>query len=119
MTPRILLALAACACACAGVAGCSSDATGGSVDGPELFAKLCSGCHGPTGKPPPAMELRLGVRDLTAPEMRAKITPELVEQQIRRGSQNGLMPAFQDLLKPAQLKALSEYVASPQFLAPH
>lgn len=116
MTPRILLALLACAGA--GAAGCSSDATGGSVDGAELFAKLCSGCHGPTGKPPPQMELRLGVRDLTAPEMRAKITPELVEQQVRRGSQNGLMPAFQDLLKPAQLKALSEYVASPAFVGP-
>jgi mono/diheme cytochrome c family protein len=114
VTPRILLALAACVCA--GAAGCSSDATGGSVDGAELFAKLCSACHGPNGKPPAAMELRLGVRDLTAPEMRAKITPELVEQQIRRGSPNGLMPAFQDLLKPAQLKALSEYVASPEFL---
>jgi mono/diheme cytochrome c family protein len=110
VTPRILLALVACAGACSG------DAAGGSVDGAELFAKLCSGCHGPTGKPPPAMELRLGVRDLTAPEIRAKITPELVEQQIRRGSPNGLMPAFQDLLKPEQLKALSAYVAGPAFV---
>jgi mono/diheme cytochrome c family protein len=107
--PRILLVLVACA-------ACSGDVTGGSDSGPELFAKLCSSCHGATGKPPPALELRLGVRDLTAPAVREKLTPAIVEGQIRRGSQNGLMPAFEGLLKPPQLKALSEYVASPAFL---
>lgn len=105
-------------CIAAGAVGCSGDATGGSVEGPELFARMCSSCHGPTGKPPAAMELRLGVRDLTAPAMRAKITPELVEQQIRRGSENKLMPSFEGLLSDAQIKALAAHVASPQFVAP-
>ena len=107
---RIALALLAA------LAACSGDATGGAVEGPELFARLCSACHGPDGKPPAAMELRLGVRDLTAPELRARITPELVERQVRRGSDNKLMPSFQDLATDAQIKALAAYVASPAFL---
>lgn len=110
MKSRILLVLAACAAACSG------DATGGSASGPELFAKLCSACHGSTGKPPAAMELRLGVRDLTAPAVREKLTPALVDVQIRRGSENKLMPAFEGLINDAQIRALAAYVAGPEFL---
>src|SRR5688572_22706679 len=101
--PRIALAMVA---ACA---ACSGDATGGAVEGPVLYAKLCIACHGADGKPPAAMELRLGVRDLTAPELRARITPLLVERQVRRGSDNKLMPAFEGLISGAQIKALSAY----------
>jgi mono/diheme cytochrome c family protein len=115
---RIVLALIAACAVCAVCAACSGDVTGGSSDGPELFAKLCTACHGPDGKPPAAMALRLGVRDLTAPELRARITPAIVEQQVRRGSDNKLMPAFKDLISAAQIKALSAYVASPAFLSP-
>lgn len=110
MVSRIALALIA---ACA---ACSGDATGGSVEGPELYARLCSVCHGTDGKPPAMMALRLGVRDLTAPELRARITPELVERQVRRGSDNKLMPSFEKEVSSAQIKALAAYVASPAFL---
>ena len=121
MTARVALALIVAAAgagagAFGGGAACSGDATGGSVEGPELYAKLCSACHGPDGKPPAAMALRLGVRDLTAPELRARITPALVEQQLRRGSDNKLMPSFVGLASDAQIKALAAYVASPAFL---
>jgi mono/diheme cytochrome c family protein len=112
VAPRFLLALAVACAACGG------DVTGGSVEGAELFGRLCAACHGPDGKPPEAMALRLGVRDLTAPELRARITPALVEQQIWRGSENKLMPSFQYMLSPAQVRALAEHVASPEFLAP-
>ncbi len=112
MTSRIVLALIAASAACSG------DATGGSVEGPTLYAKLCATCHGANGKPQAAMELRLGVRDLTSPELRARITPALVEQQLRRGSDNKLMPSFEGLINDAQIKALSAYVASPGFLGP-
>lgn len=109
MTPRILLGvLAACA-------ACSED-TSNLAGGPELYAKYCPTCHGSDGKPPPAMELRLGVRDLTAPALRARITPALVEQQLRRGSDNKLMPSFEGLITDAQIKALAAWVASPAFL---
>ena len=112
MPPRIALALLA-----AGAAACSADATGGSVEGAELYARLCTTCHGENGKPPAVMELRLGVRDLTSPELRARITPELVERQVRHGSANQLMPPFGKLISEAQLQAVAAYVASPAFLA--
>ena len=92
--------------------------TGGTADGAAVFAQACAVCHGPTGKPPEAMVVRLNVRDLTAPEMRARISPTLVEAQVRGGSKNKLMPAFDGALSDAQIKAVAAYVASPQFVAP-
>jgi mono/diheme cytochrome c family protein len=109
VTLRIALLLAACA-------ACGGNGIGTSVEGPELFAKLCAGCHGPTGKPPASLAVQLGVRDLTSPELRARITPVLVERQMRRGSDNKLMPSFELLMNDAQMKALASYVASPAFL---
>jgi len=100
------------------VAGCSSNAAGGSVDGAQIFQSVCAACHGPTGKPNDAMIARLGVRDLTAPDLRQKITPELVARQIRDGSKNKLMPAFAGALNDDQIDAVAHFVASPQFLAP-
>ena len=78
---------------------------------------MCAACHGPTGKPNAMMVARIGVKDLTAPEERAKITPELVEKQVREGSQNKLMPAFAGALGDAQIRAVAAYVASPEFVA--
>lgn len=63
------------------------------------------------------MAVRLGVRDLTAPEFRARVTADLVEQQVRHGSQNKLMPAFEGAITDAQIRSVSAYVASPGFLA--
>lgn len=64
------------------------------------------------------MAQRLGVRDLADPAVRARLTPALVEQQIRDGSPNGLMPAFQGSLTEPQLRALAAYVLSPALLGP-
>lgn len=83
-----------------------------------MFASLCASCHGPDGRPPAAMVARLGVHDLTAAEFRARVTPGLVEQQVRTGSKNKLMPAFAGALDDAQITAVAAYVASPQFVAP-
>lgn len=116
VVPRIALVTVIACAAGAAAAACSRDATGGTVEGPALFATLCSACHGEMGKPPESMVLRLGVRDLTAPELRARITPELVERQMRRGSENKLMPSFEGVATDAQIRALAAYVASPAFL---
>jgi mono/diheme cytochrome c family protein len=100
------------------LAACHGDVAGGATDGAQIFQSVCAGCHGPRGKPEAAMVARLGVRDLTAPELRAKITPELVRTQVMQGSQNKLMPAFSRALSDAQIDAVARYVASPQFVAP-
>jgi mono/diheme cytochrome c family protein len=97
-------------------AACSSDPSGGSVEGPTVFQSMCSSCHGPTGKPNEAMVARLGVRDLTDPKLRETLTPAHVEDQIRNGSKNKLMPSFQGALTDAQIKAVAAYVASPAFM---
>ena len=92
-------------------AGCTKDVAGGAVDGKQVFAQVCATCHGPQGKPPAAMIAQLNVRDLTAAEFRARVTPALVETQIRGGSKNKLMPAFAGALSDAQIRAVAMYVA--------
>ncbi len=98
------------------LAACKTDAADGSVDGPKVFASICASCHGEHGKPTDAMVARLSVRDLTSPELRARVTPELVESQVRKGSANKLMPALEGALTDAQIKAVAAWVASPAFV---
>lgn len=92
-----------------------TEVAGGAIDGPKVFASTCATCHGPAGKPTEAMVQRLNVRDLTAPEFRARVTRALVENQVRTGSKNKLMPSFDGALSDAQIKAVAAYVASPAF----
>lgn len=96
--------------------GCNRTPAGGSVDGETVYLQVCATCHGSEGKPSATMVARLGVRDLTAPELRERITPPLVETQVRKGSPNKLMPAFEGALTDEQIRAVSAYVASPEFL---
>ena len=112
-----LLAVVVAALASGG-AGCNGDPAGGAKDGATVYATLCATCHGPDGRPPSAMVARLGVRDLAAPEFRARLAASgsaLVEQQVRHGSQNKLMPAFEGAISDAQIRAVAAYVASPAF----
>jgi mono/diheme cytochrome c family protein len=99
------------------LAACSREPAGGSVDGAQIYASVCAACHGPRGTPTESMAARLGVRDLASPELRARITPALVEVQVREGSANKLMPAFAGALSDEQIRAVSSYVASPELLA--
>jgi mono/diheme cytochrome c family protein len=100
------------------IAACGANETSNSVDGKTLYAEHCARCHGPDGRPDAMMVARMGVRDLTSPELRARITPLLVEGQMRQGSKNGLMPSFTGGLRDEQFKAIAEYVAGPTFLPP-
>src|SRR4051812_4879317 len=102
-------------------AACHNAPAGGAQDGATVYGMLCATCHGPDGRPPAAMVARLGVRDLTAPEFRARVAasgPGLVEQQVRHGSQNKLMPAFEGAISDAQIRAVAAYVAAPAFASP-
>ena len=117
MKPWSIAALAAAALAAAGT-GCSGPPIGNTTDGRQVFQVMCATCHGPDGKPPESMVARIGVRDLTAPEFRARVTPGLVEHQVRVGSKSKLMPAFEGALSDAQISSVAAFVASPRFIAP-
>lgn len=110
MKPVALLHVVALVAACN-----SSPVAGGATDGPKVFSSVCATCHGPAGKPTEAMVQRLNVRDLTAPEFRGRVTEALVENQIRHGSKNKLMPAFEGALSDDQIKSVAAFVASPTF----
>jgi len=97
-------------------AACGADPTGGSVDGETVYQSMCSSCHGPTGKPTAAMAARLSVRDLTDPAVRTKLTPQVIEAQIRNGSTNKLMPSFSGAMSEEQIKSVAAHIASPAFL---
>lgn len=92
------------------------DPTHGSVDGKDLFSTICANCHGPHGKPTPQMTARYNSRDLTSAEFRKRATAVLVENQIRNGSKNKIMPAYDGMLSDDQIRALAAWVASPEFL---
>ena len=72
--------------------------TSQSTDGPKIYQQFCAACHGASGRPDAAMVARLGVRDLSAPAMRARMSVALVVNQVRKGSQNKLMPSFDGAL---------------------
>jgi mono/diheme cytochrome c family protein len=115
--PVRALAIARClALACVAAAGCDREVAGGALDGPAVFRAVCSTCHGERGQPSAAMVAKLGVKDLTARELRAKVTPAFVAAQVRRGSENKLMPSFVGALNDAQIDAVAAYVASPAFV---
>jgi mono/diheme cytochrome c family protein len=101
-----------------GMVGCKPAAGTQSTEGSQIFAGYCAQCHGPRGQPPADMVARFKVRDLTAPEFRAKLTPALVDKQVRNGSENKLMPAFSDKLSDQQITAIAQWVASPAFVEP-
>lgn len=101
-----------------GGVACGSPVPADSKDGMAIFGAYCASCHGVDGRPPAAMVARLGVKDLTNPELRRRITPELVEHQIRRGSENKLMPSFESVIHDVQIKAVAAWVASPAFVTP-
>jgi len=99
------------------VVACDRGGASSGTNGAELYQSLCATCHGPNGKPTEAMVARLAVKDLTSQELRSRITPALVEAQVRTGSKNKLMPSFTGALTDEQITAVAAYVASAEFLA--
>jgi mono/diheme cytochrome c family protein len=98
----------------AAVSGCSSAAD--LKDGRQVYDQICVTCHGPTGTPDATMVAKLGVKDLRSAELRKKFTTYFIENQVKHGSKNKAMPAFEGALTDIQIKAVADYVASPSFL---
>ncbi|HEY4238196.1 MAG TPA: cytochrome c [Kofleriaceae bacterium] len=99
------------------LAGCVANPAGDAAGGPKVFAMACARCHGDHGKPPEAMVQTIAVRDLTDPAFRKRVTAELVEKQVRKGSANKLMPAFDGALTDAQIIQVANWVSSDAFLS--
>lgn len=97
---------------------CGRPAATTSTKGSDVYAAYCAQCHGSDGKPPAALVAQINPRDLTAAEFRARVTPAKVEYQVRRGSDNKLMPSFDAVLSDDQVKAVASWVASPEFVQP-
>lgn len=93
--------------------GCDAGDPG---DGKAVYEKVCVTCHGATGTPDATMVAKLGVKNLRSPELRGRITPYLVENQVKHGSKNKLMPAFEGAISDVQIKEVADYVSSKQFL---
>lgn len=75
-------------------------------DGKAVFAQRCAICHGQDGKAQSPMGQRLGARDLTA--------TRYTEAQVKAAVENGKPPkmmAFKGKLDPAQIDAVSKFVA--------
>lgn len=92
------------------VAACgNSKIADGSVDGARIYNDACARCHGASGVPTPGMAARTGVKPLNTARV-AELGDEEIAEQIRRGSKNKMMPAFQGALSDTQIAALVEYV---------
>jgi mono/diheme cytochrome c family protein len=85
-------------------------AAGGSTDGKSVFQEVCSRCHGPGGVPSAAMVARTGVKNLTDTALQDRMDVAAIEKQVRNGSKNRQMPAFQGALSNKQIAAVAAYV---------
>jgi len=96
---------------CAFSVGCSTDNTvaGGSVDGPSIYKDACSRCHGLSGVPTKGMQARAGVKPLTSSRVAAMSDVDIAKQ-IRNGSKNRMMPAFQGAITDEQIQALVAHI---------
>jgi len=104
----LVLLVAATAFGC----GKKKESAADKPDGKLLFATTCARCHGPEGVPESTRAARLGVRDLTSPELQSSLSDDDLREQIRSGSPNGRMPAFASRLTADEIDAIVAYVRS-------
>ena|SRR5688572_28678864 len=78
--------------------------------GGAAFARICAGCHGPTGKGNVRVGFAVPPRDLTDPAFQESLTDEQILTTLKNGK--GQMPAFGALLPEAELHELVVFVRS-------
>ncbi len=93
------------------LAGCEREVAGGKVDGAAVFSAACSRCHGDHGVPPKALKAQMGAKDLTDPALQDRLKDADIAHQVRHGSANKMMPAFDTtVISDAQLAVLIAHV---------
>jgi mono/diheme cytochrome c family protein len=90
--------------------GCERKIAGGRSDGAAVFKEACSRCHGEQGVPDRGQVVRLGVKNLTEPELHTRLSDADIANQIREGSKNQNMPSFAGVLEDAQIDAVITHV---------
>ena len=76
--------------------------------GAAIFGKTCAGCHGPDGKGTHPPGFSTPPRNLTDPELQARLTDAMLKETIRYGK--GQMPNFGAAFPERDIDALVSYV---------
>lgn len=83
-------------------------------DAKEIFTRDCAKCHGEDGKGQTKMGGKVGVKDFTDPEVRARMKDDEMAKAIKQGIQDAdgkvKMKAYGDTLSDEEIKALVELV---------
>lgn len=91
----------------------SAALTGFAADAATNWTESCAKCHGAAGKGDTKMGKKLGIRDLTDPQVQAKFTDEQAFKAMKEGvkdeSGKTTMKAVEDLTD-ADINALVAYV---------
>lgn len=93
-----------------GLGGCQQAPKTRESRGASLFARVCAGCHGFTGRDGIRAGYRVPPRDLTDPKLYATLTDAQIKDVIRNGK--GQMPPFGRALTAQDLDDLLVHLHS-------
>jgi mono/diheme cytochrome c family protein len=110
MTLRKLSLCLGAALFVAALGGCHRPPKSQESRGASLFARVCSGCHGLTGRDGIRSGYRIPPRDLTDPELYKTLSDDQIKGVIRNGK--GQMPPFGRALTPEDLDDLLTHLHS-------
>ncbi|MFN2427063.1 MAG: cytochrome c [Candidatus Binatia bacterium] len=110
----VALALAALAGMLFAGPALAEDAAGGAPDVAKLWTKNCQSCHGSDGKGKTKAGEKAKVKDLTSPEVKAKMDRARIVTAIKdgvkeEGSDKMAMKAYSEKLTPAEIEALADH----------
>ena len=85
------------------------------VDAAKLWAKNCQTCHGPDGKGKTKAGEKAKVKDLTAADVKAKLTRAKAIESMKNGvkeegSDKLAMKSYSEKLSAAEIEALADHV---------
>jgi len=98
-------------------AACDHEPTTGSAAGARVYRELCASCHGASGVPSDGARA-LGAKDLTDRKLHERLGDADLRRQIRDGSTNKRMPAFERMVDNTTLDALVLHVRSLAAVGP-
>ena len=92
----------------AGTGLAESERAQGQPDAAAIFQRNCSQCHGPDGRGTSGLK----TPDFTSQAVQAALTDQKIEDTIRHGIKDTLMPAWQGKLSDADIQAVRGFLRS-------